>query len=427
MNKTKQTLIVAFALFSLFFGAGNLILPPYLGVQFGAYWYWVALGFAVTAVIIPILGILAHAKLQGTMFDFGKKVSPVFSAVYCALMYSIAVALPAPRTASVTHEMAIAPFFKVPALLTSAVYFSLVFLFVINRSRLLSLIGKYLTPLIVVILMIIIALGVFGDFSSPFFTTISSPFSLIASGILEGYQTFDAIAGVVVGAVIVLSLNLHSKGTYAEKKKLITQSGLIAGFGLFIIYTGLIVCGYLLQADFPENASRIDILTGLSLLTLGPIGAVFLSVLVALACFTTAVGIITGTSDYVSGLFGQSQKAYTITAILACFIGVLVGSYEVAFIIDMALPILMFIYPITIVLILLNVLPEKYASKIIFKSVVLVTFMFSMPDFLKFVMPVGNLQGVLDFIPLANYSLGWVLPALFVFVVVNLFPIKKPH
>ncbi|OBX23591.1 MULTISPECIES: branched-chain amino acid transport system II carrier protein [Bizionia] len=419
MNKTKQTLIVAFALFSLFFGAGNLILPPYLGVQAGGNWYLVAFGFALTAVIIPILGIYAHARLQGTMFDFGKKVSPIFSAVYCVFMYAIAVALPAPRTASVTHEMAIAPFFDSPALLTSCIYFAFVFLFVMNRSRLLSLIGKYLTPLIVIILLIIIGLGIYGGSSETVTTAVSSPFALITSGIFEGYQTFDAIAGVVVGAVIVLSLKTYGEGTFEEKKKLISQAGFIAGFGLFIIYAGLIICGYLLQASFPENATRTEVLTNLSQITLGNIGTTFLSVLVALACFTTAVGIITGASDYVSGLFQDSRKAYTITAILSSVIGVIVGSYNVAFIIDIALPALMFIYPITIVLILLNVLPQKFASETVFKAVVLVTFIFSIPDFLKFLIPVDNLQGVLNSIPLANHSLGWVLPALIVFLLLN--------
>ncbi len=420
MNKTKQTLIVAFALFSLFFGAGNLILPPYLGAQSEGAWYLVTFGFTLTAVVIPILAIFAHAKLQGTMFDFGKKVSPVFSSVYCVFMYAIAIALPAPRTASVTHEMAIAPFFNSSTLLTSCVYFALVFIFVMNRSRLLSLIGKYLTPLIVIILLIIICLGIYGGSSESVSTAVSLPFAIISEGILEGYQTFDAIGGVVVGAVIVLSLKTYGEGSYSEKKKVISQSGLLAGFGLLIIYTGLIFCGFLLKDSFPENATRTEVLTSLSQLTLGDVGTAFLSVLVALACFTTAVGIITGASDYVSGLFQDSRNVYTVTAILSSVIGVIVGSYNVAFIIDIALPALMFIYPITIVLILLNVVPDKFASETVFKFVILVTFIFSIPDFLKFLVPIDNLKGILNVIPLANYSLGWVFPAVLTFVMVNI-------
>ncbi len=103
MQFTKQTLITAFALFSLFFGAGNLILPPFLGYNAGTSWILVTLGFAVSAVVIPILAIYGHAKLQGTMLDFGKKVSPAFALIYSVIVYTISVALPAPRTASVTY------------------------------------------------------------------------------------------------------------------------------------------------------------------------------------------------------------------------------------------------------------------------------------------------------------------------------------
>ena len=105
MNKTKEILITGFALFSLFFGAGNLLLPPLLGYNAGSDWFLVTLGFMITAVVIPILGIFAHAKLQGTMYDFGKKVSPVFSVIYCIIVYIIAIAIPSPRTAAATHEI----------------------------------------------------------------------------------------------------------------------------------------------------------------------------------------------------------------------------------------------------------------------------------------------------------------------------------
>ena len=145
MHKTKNLLVVSFALFSLFFGAGNLLLPPLLGYNSGDNWFWVAFGFMITAVIIPIIGILAHAKLQGTLYDFGKKVSPIFSVTYCILIYIIAIAIPSPRTAASTHEIAIHPYFETSPLLTSAIYFALVLVFVLNRSKIISLIGKYLT------------------------------------------------------------------------------------------------------------------------------------------------------------------------------------------------------------------------------------------------------------------------------------------
>lgn len=417
MNKNKEIWMSGFALFSLFFGAGNLILPPFLGANSGGQWVWVVFGFIITAVIIPILGILAHAKVQGTLYDLGKKVSPWFSSLFCFLIYLIAITLPAPRTASVTHEMAIQPFFGTSSLLTSTIYFLLTFIFVVNRSKILSLIGKFLTPIIVLILLTIISLALLSSSGIMVENTYEVPF---VSGILEGYQTFDAIGGVVVGAVIIISLNLRGHTSYSAKKELITKSGLIAGGGLLLIYGGLISSGAILSSTFGENATRTEILTSLSTQTLGNIGTSFLSVLVALACFTTGVGIITGAADYVKGLFKDSQQAYFIAAFLSCVLGVLIGQFDVHYIINVAIPALMFIYPITIILILLNVMPNKLANPIVFKGVVIVTFLFSIPDFLGSLKLGEVLEPIVKWIPLSSQSLGWILPALLTFVLLNL-------
>jgi len=418
MHKNKEILIIGFALFSMFFGAGNLILPPFLGVQSGENWSLVTLGFFVTAVVIPILGIMAHAKLQGTMFDFGKKVSPTFSLLYCLTVYVISIALPAPRTASVTHEMAIAPFLGTSSIWTSLVYFLLVFLFVINRSKILNLIGKYLTPFIIIILLAVIFVGVTTTPETINPTTFDTPF---VSGLLEGYQTFDAIGAIVVGGVLVISMNFNKNTSFQLKKEFITKAGIVAGVGLLVIYAGLIYSGVLFSASFAKGATRTEILSSLSTQTLGNVGTTFLSVLVALACFTTAIGITTGTADYFKGLFKNSQKAYVTTAIVSCVLGVLIGQFDVHYIIVIALPALMFIYPITIILILLNVLPEKLASPTIFKTVVGITFLFSIPDFLKFIINPESLAGIQSYIPLSEFSLGWVLPAVIIFTIVNVF------
>ncbi len=428
MNKTKEILVTGFALFSLFFGAGNLLLPPLLGYNAGSDWFWVTLGFMITAVVIPILGIFAHARLQGTMYDFAKKVSPAFSVVYCVIVYIISITLPSPRTASATHEIAIHPTFGTSPLLTSSIYFGLVLLFVLNRSKILNFIGKYLTPFIVVILFLVIGIGLF---SSDMVMNPSIFKAPIVSGILEGYQTFDAIGAVVVGGVIIISLNLKGFTSQTDKKELIKKAGLIAGGGLFVIYAGLIAVGAFYGSEiFVDGAlsndmQRANLLRGINLATLGNIGNVFLSVLISLACFTTAVGIITGTADYFKGLFKESKAVYTATAIIGCLLGIGIGQLDFHSIVVIALPVLMFIYPITIVLILLNVVSEKYGSKLVFRSVVLTTFLFSIPDFLKFIIPVERLEGIKSIIPLAQYSLGWVLPALLTFVLVNLFQKKK--
>lgn len=416
--KRKDIWISGFALFSLFFGAGNLILPTSLGVKSGSNWWIVLVGFVITAVIIPISSIFAHAKLQGTLYDFGKKVSPIFSTVFCFLIYAIAIAIPSPRTAAVTHEMSVQPFFEISPLITSSIYFGLVFIFAINRSKIIDVIGKFLTPIIVFILLVIIVLAVFYP---PENDLLSKDRNAFVVGILEGYQTFDAIAGVVIGAVIIISLNLDRQYTFEVKQALIKKAGFIAGVGLLLIYGGLILSGFLFSATFSENASRIDILTSLSLQTLGDFGRVLLSFLVALACFTTAVGVVTGCADYLKGICKNSQKAFVMTAAICSIIGVLVGSFQVDFIIILAVPALMFVYPITIVLILLNIVPDKFASAFVFKVVVLVTFIFSIPDFFGYLISEEYLIGIKNWIPFANFNLGWVLPAFLVFLLGNFF------
>jgi len=435
MNQSKQTFITAFALFSLFFGAGNLILPPFLGYNAGENWLWVSLGFAISAVLIPILAIYGHARLQGTMLDFANKVSPGFALVYSIIVYIISISLPAPRTASVTYEMAIQPYFEMNSLWLSALYFALVLVFVLNRSKILSIIGKFLTPLIIIILLAIICLGIFSE-SEPLRAAVDD--ISVIGGIIEGYQTFDAIGGVLVGGVLIISYALQGTYSYEEKRKMIGKAGFYAGIGLLVIYGGLIALG----ASYSNSVSvgtRADFLTFLSTQTLGNIGAKFLAVLVSLACFTTAVGIVTGTADFVKGLFKNSQMAYVVTAVLGCVIGVVVGQFDIHYIIDLAIPALMFIYPITIVLILLNILPKKYASKLVFRIVTLVTVIFSMTDFLKAVISEDRLipykkafsEGLLDLstrfietfestIPFAKDGMGWVLPAVFIFLMFNI-------
>lgn len=420
MNKTKETLIIAFALFSLFFGAGNLILPPLLGFQSGHLWWLVTLGFCLSAVLIPIFGLLAHAKLQGTIFDFGKKVSPTFSLVYSFIVYAISISLPSPRTASVTHEVAIQPFFDTPAIVTSIIYFGLVFVFVINRTKILNIIGKLLTPAIILILLLIIGTTLF-SFDFNFGDVIfASPFT---DGILEGYQTFDAIGAVVVGGVIIVSINLKNKdASYKDKKTLIRQAGWIAGLGLFLIYAGLILSGALMHNQFATDISRTALLNGISLHTLGSTANMFLGILVSLACFTTAVGIVTGTADYVKHRFNDSKQTYLITAIIGCVLGVVMGQFDVHYIIAVAIPALMFIYPITIVLILLNTISDKFAQPMVFKTVVATTILFSVPDFLGSLTstPISTSLISFDWLPLHEFHMGWVLPAGIVFLITNI-------
>ena len=422
MNKTKETFVFGFAIFAAFFGAGNLILPPFIGMNSGPDWWLVALGFITSATVIPLLALLAHARLQGTMIDFGKKVSPLFSLIFCLCVYTIAITLPIPRTAAVTHEMAIAPYFETGSLLTSSIYFALVFVFTLNRNEVLQILGKYLTPLIGIILLAIIFIGIFSPVNAMDASIYKTP---ILSGFMEGYQTYDALAGLLMGGVVVISLNMKGEISFEEKQSIIARSSIVAMLGLFIIYAGMILVGAKYNSQFNEDIVRTELLSGLATKTLGNIGSTFLSVLVALACFTTAVGVIVGVADFFKGLFKESQKVYVIATVISCVLGIFIGQMDVHYIIDVALPALMFIYPLAIVLIVLNVIPDRFASKTVFRSVVLVSFIFSIPDFLGFLIEANWLNSLKDNIPFADKNLGWVLPALFTFVFANILNKKK--
>ena len=407
MSDTKRIFLFGFALFAGFFGAGNLILPPFLGFKAGPDWWLVAIGFMITTTVIPMLSLFGHAKLQGTMLDFGKKVSPTFSLIYCLVMFLIIIVLPAPRTAAVTHEMAIAPLFGTSPLLTSCIYFALVLLFVLNRSKALEILGKYLTPIIVIMVLTIVVLGLVAP---PDLMRLGSLKAPLVDGLLEGYQTYDAVAGIVMGSVIIISLNKDGLKTYAEKKRIIAKSGFIAMFGLFVIYAGLIALGAFYSNAFSEETTRTGLLLGLSKTMIGDIGGTFVSVLVALACFTTAVAIVVSLADFFKALYNQNEKAYVIVAIICCVFGVIMGSYDVGFIIDIALPALFFIYPMSIAMIILNVLPNTWATPLIFKVVVITTMVFSIPDVIGYFSPEA-IKTYVELMPLAQYSLSWLLPA----------------
>jgi LIVCS family branched-chain amino acid:cation transporter len=423
MGLRKDDFIVGFALFALFFGVGNIVLPPMLGFLAGQEWYLVAIGFIITAIGIPLLGIFAHARIQGTMYDFGKPVSKVFSLIFCILIYSISAAIPSPRTAAFTYEMAFEPFFNISPLAVSILYFGLVFIFVAKRSTVLNNIGKYITPAILILILGMIFFGIFEDTETMKVSSLKTP---ILDGFFEGYQTFDAIGALVVGGVIIISVKLKGYNNQVEAKKLITKAAIISALGLLIIYCGLIYEGALFGHLFSEDVTRTQLLSGISSLTLGPYASICLAILVSLACFTTAVGIVTGTADFFSDQF-KYKYSYITSVTTACLFGIVVGAFSVDFIITLALPILMLVYPLTIVLIILNILSDKLRHQLIMKLVVIFTSIFSIPDALKVIAPDSQvISTISNSIPLSNFGLGWLIPAAFAFGVGYLITLRKP-
>lgn len=413
--KNQSVWIYGFTLFSLFFGAGNLILPPYLGLKSGSLWGLVVVGFSLSAVVIPMLGILAHARLQGALLDFGTRISGSFAFSYSAVIYLVALALPAPRTAAVTHEMAIAPYFNIPPLASSAVYFTLVFLVAINRSKITGLLGKWISPLLLLILLILIGSAIFNVADPEAAVLLTHPFT---DSILEGYQTFDAIGAVVAGGVVLISLRIeYPQYNSHQRFRLLVGAGIIAATALFLLYSGLVYSGSLFQGAVSQEVNRTDLVLYMSQSVLGNFGGALLSLLFALACFTTAVGIVTGTADFVKGMARNSQFVYRVTAGLGALVGVLIGQLSVSKIIAIAIPFLKVVYPLTIILILLNALPKGRISLNFFKLIVGVTVLFTLPEAFRFIgWNPENFPGW-DYVPLQHLGLGWVVPDFILFVI----------
>ena len=200
-NKLKDTIIMGFALFAIFFGAGNLIFPPYLGVISGSKWYLAMAGFLSTDPVIPILGLIVTATVGGQGDSLGKRVHPLFSktiAAICVLMIGTIFAVP--RTASVTHTMLVTQFAPgAPQIATSVVFFGLTIYLAINPGKVIDIVGKFLTPALVVILAIVIIRSIFMPGVTMAEPTVTNAY---LRGFTEGYQTMDGLGCALMAGLV---------------------------------------------------------------------------------------------------------------------------------------------------------------------------------------------------------------------------------
>lgn len=402
MNKKKEILILGFALFSMFFGAGNLLFPPSVGVAVGKDWFQAGLGFFLTGIGLPLLGILAFTKV-GSLDEFANKVSNKFNIFYSTILILVIGPLFAiPRTGSTTFEMGILPLFpnsnpSIIAILTSVVFFGITLFLVLNESSITDILGKFLTPIILLILSLITILGITSNLGTPVDSTINvNPFSY---GFVSGYQTMDALASVLFGVIIIRGLEGKGITDSNEQKSFLSNAGFIAAIGLGFIYLSLIYLGA--QISNIKGLTTAQTTLTLAEMTLGNIGKVAFGVCVAAACLTTSVGLVALASEWFSKLFKISYKKI---ALAICIFSAILSIAGLDYIISLSVPVLVILYPVTIVLILLNIFGIK--NHFTFKSVVAVTLIISIAEMLKI---------DLKFIPLASHGFPWILPALIAF------------
>lgn len=413
MNKKKEILIIGFALFSMFFGAGNLLFPPSVGVAVGKDWFQAGLGFFLTGIGLPLLGILAFTKV-GSLDEFANKVSNRFNMIYSTVLILVIGPLFAiPRTGSTTFEMGVLPLFPssnpmLIAISTSIIFFGVTLFLVLNESSITDILGKFLTPIILAILSLITILGVTSNLGTPVDSVISG--NSFSYGFVSGYQTMDALASVLFGVIIIRGLEGKGITDTEEQKSFLSNAGFIAAIGLGFIYLSLIYLGA--QISSIKGLSTAQTTLTLAEMTLGNVGKIAFGICVAAACLTTSVGLVALASEWFSKLLKISYKKIALSI---CIFSTILSVAGLDYIISLSIPVLIILYPVTIVLILLNIFGIK--NHITFKSVVTVTLAVSIAEMLKIEQ--------LNFIPLAKHGFPWIIPALMAFGISLAFKVKK--
>ena len=399
MKKTnKDAIIIGFALFSMFFGAGNLIFPGYLGYQLGSQYLAGMLGFIATGVGLPLLAIIACSKGDGTFESIAEKINKKFAIIFTSILFlAIGPLLAVPRTAATTFEVTINPFLpQIPAWAIILVYFLINLFFVLKRSSIIDTIGKFLTPALIVILVVTIVKGIFMPIGTMHETSTSGVF---ASSLLEGYQTMDAIAALLFAAVITSSIK--NKGYEGkDMSKMLLKSSLVAVMGLAFVYGGLTFIGAHTSQIAPHNVSKTGLLVLISRNILGNVGPILIGVAMGLACLTTSIGLITAGSEFFENV-SKGKLSYKFNAIAISIVSFAVALLGVDKIVIYSAPVLNLLYPVSITLIIYAFL-QKHIKIRAAQLGVLTSLIFSV----LLLIPGLNL----NFLPLASMGFGWVLP-----------------
>lgn len=316
--KKKRLFFVSLMLFSMFFGAGNLIFPPQLGQLSGTNMLTAMGGFLISAVGLPILAVAVVAKTGG-LHILASRVHPKFAFAFTVLIYlSIGPFLGIPRAASLAFEMGISPFLsssigvsKIPLFVYSLVFFGIAYWLCLSPSKLVDRFGKFLTPTLLVLITSIFVFSLFkpiGGFSAPIGDYVHFP---LLKGFVEGYNTMDAIAALNFG--IVITIALKEMGVTDEKRLVSNtiKSGAIAGLFLTIIYLMLSYLGATSMSKFGTTENGAQTLTNVVFYLFGQKGSVLLGLIFSLACLTTSVGLLTSCSQYFAKIMPKiSYKAW---------------------------------------------------------------------------------------------------------------------
>lgn len=407
----KTTIIIGFALFASFFGAGNLIFPPSIGIAAGDQWPVAMIAFIIAGIILPICSFIVVSRGDGTEEGIAKELGGTVSKVIIALlMVCGSLIIVVPRTAAVTYEIGVTTFIPdFPKVLTSVIFFAIVFLFSVNKSSVMDKVGKFLTPVLLAAMAIIVIKGILAPIAEPVDLGVSGVF---ASSFIGAYQTLDAIGAIAFSGAIMATI--IGKG-YTDKKsqrKVALQCAIVAGIGLLFIYGGLCYVGATGSGKYPADMDTTQLLLNLINDLMGHTGMQILAIAVAFACLTTAIGATAGFGSFFDRLT-NGKISYKVGVTVICIAGVLISTLSVSQIVDLALPVLLTLYPVVIALILLGLVKSLVPNGRtgMYAGFVYATFIVSFLETVSSRAGLAGLSAMIAKFPLAGYGFAWLIPA----------------
>ncbi|WP_404394297.1 branched-chain amino acid transport system II carrier protein [Stutzerimonas chloritidismutans] len=420
MNRLKgfDLLALGFMTFALFLGAGNIIFPPSAGMASGEFIWQAALGFLLTGVGLPLLTVVALARVGGGMDRLTAPLGKVAGTVLAVAVYlAIGPLFATPRTAVVSFEMGIAPFSGnagMPLFIYTLVFFAAMLFLVLNPGQLVNRIGKFITPVLLAALLVLGGAAIFapaGEVGAASETYRASP---LIKGFLEGYLTMDTLGALVFGIVIATAIRDRGVTEPALVTRYSMIAGVIAAVGLSLVYLALFYLGATSQGIAAVAENGVQILTTYVQHTFGTPGSLLLAVVITLACLTTAVGLTTACGEFFSALLPVSYR--TVVVVFALF-SLLVANQGLTQLISVSVPVLVGLYPLAIVLVALSLLDRFWVSPSrVFVPVMAVTLIFGVVDGLAAAGFADWVPVLFTQLPLADQSMGWLVPVLVMLV-----------
>lgn len=432
----RQLLVVASMLFGMFFGAGNLIFPASMGQLAGRNLWLASVGFLITGVGLPLLGVaaLGISREEG-LLELSNRVSKGYGLFFTCLLYlTIGPFFAIPRCATVSYTVGIQRMLpetgqNLALAVFSLVFFGAVLFFSLRPGEILTWIGKVLNPLFLCFLAVLILraltapLGSVADIEP----TGSYATAALSTGLLEGYNTMDALASLAFGIIVVnaiRSLGVEEPGQVAKSTVL---AGLFSSLLMAAIYLMVTMVGAQSRGLFEASSNGGEALAQIAERYFGPTGALILAATVTIACLKTAVGLITSCGETFVKIFPHGPS-YRVWAVTFCVVSFLIANLGLNAILDYSTPVLMFLYPLSIVLILLTLCGGFFGNdKTVLKWTIGCTAVASVFDLLRTLpgetQAFFHLEGVVElaqnWLPLCKQGFGWVLPA-FVGLVIGL-------